>query len=184
MQLLRADRSFVVAAVFPLLLVLHSAAFYLLPFLAPVATASVVALVGAGAAVLAAWRLATFRNRRSLIVVVLVSATWLAWVLCPTRELGVLVRFAVERHNYEAAVAQAHGGAQPACVATHACGSDGHTPPYLVFPFPGFLNAWLGLVHVPEQNQAPLPERLKAFAWASDCDPKPIAPHYYVCSFY
>ena len=184
MQLLRVDRTIVFATAFPLLLAMHSAAFYLLPFLVPLATALVVALVGIAAVALAAWHLAKVRNRRSLVAVALVAVTWLVWVLCPTRELGVLARFSVEQHEYAEAVAQTRGGGQPSCVTTHACQSDGHTPPYLVFPFPGFLNVWLGVVHVPEPNQAPLPERLKAFASASGCDPKPISPHYYVCSFY
>ena len=184
MQLVPVNRSSVVAAAFPLLLLFHSAAFYLLPFLVPMATALVVGLVGVIAALLALARLAKFRNRSALVVVAVVSGTWLVWLLCPIKELGVLARFTVERRNYEAAVAQTKGGASPSCIAVQECESDGRTPPYLVFPFPGFLSGWIGIVHVPEESQAPLPERLKAFGSEPSCDPKPIAPHYYVCGFY
>jgi hypothetical protein len=184
MQALSVNRSSVVVAAFPLSLLFHSAAFYLLPFLVPLATGLVVGLLGAVAAVLALWRLAKSRNSSAVVVCAVVLTTWLTWLLCPTKELGVLTRFAFERHNYEKAVAQTAGGASPACAAVRECESDGHTPPYLVFPFPGFLSAWIGIVHVPEENQAPLSERLKAFGSEPGCDPKPIAPHYYVCGFY
>lgn len=56
--------------------------------------------------------------------------------------------------------------------------------PYVVFPFAGFLSGWIGVVHVPELNQAPDIERLKSVASDPSCDPDPIAPHYYVCVFY
>ena len=96
----------------------------------------------------------------------------------------MFVRFWLERHEYDQAVAETIGGRQPRCLGTHECMSDGNTPPYLVFPFPGFLSAWVGIVHVPEPRQAPNIERLKSVAAAAGCDPKPIAPQYYVCSFY
>ena len=95
MQLVPVNRSSVVAAAFPLLLLFHSAAFYLLPFLVPMATALVVGLVGVIAALLALARLAKFRNRSALVVVAVVSGTWLVWLLCPIKELGVLARFTV-----------------------------------------------------------------------------------------
>jgi hypothetical protein len=180
----RPSRSSIIVSAFPLLVVLHSATFYLLPFLAPLATALGVALVGLAATGAAASRLAARRNRTAMLLIALVVATWVVWVFCPTRELGVAARFVLEKHKYEEAIAQTRGGAQPACLGTHTCASDGHTPPYLVFPFPGFLNSWVGIVHVPEQDQFPLSERMASFAAASACDPKPLAPQYYVCNFY
>lgn len=184
MQAPSFNRGFVVIAAFPISLLIHSAAFYLLPFLVPLVTALVVGLLGAAATVVALWRLEKSRNGSAVVVFAIVFTTWLTWLFCPTSELGVITRFAFERHKYESAVAQTAGGAPPACAVSHECEFDGNTPPYLVFPFPGLLSAWIGIVHVPEENQAPLLERLKAFGSEPDCDPKPIAPHYYVCGFY
>lgn len=75
-------------------------------------------------------------------------------------------------------------GEQPTCVAVNSCLVVGNDDPYVVFPFPGFLSGWIGVVHVPELGQAPNSERLKSVASDPGCDPAPIAPHYYVCGFY
>lgn len=184
MNLPLLSRSSIIVSAFPLLVVSHSVAFYLLPFLTPVATALGVALVGLVATGVAVARVAAHRKRDAMLLIALVAATWVAWAFCPTRELGVTARFLLEKHKYEEAIAQTRGGAQPACLGTHACASDGHTPPYVVFPFPGLLNSWVGIVHVPGPDQFPLFERMASFAAASVCDPKPLAPQYYVCNFY
>lgn len=184
MQPLASIRSYLIVAAFPLLLLCHIVAFYLLPFLVTIITLLVVGVVGIATTLFALWRLVTLRNRSARVALVVVLATWLVWFALPTRELSILARFTVERHNYDAAVGQTIGGAVPTCIVSHECQSDGHTPPYLLFPFPGFLTAWVGVVHVPEENQAPLLERLEQFGTAPACDPTPIAPHYYVCGFY
>ena len=184
MSIHRFKGDLIVATTFPVLLLLHSAAFFLLPFLVPVATAILVGAVGVLVTVWSLWRLISLRSRQVLVPITVICATWLAWGLLPMRELGVIARFAVHKHSYDVAVAQTSGGAQPACLASRECASDGNTPPYLVFPFPGFLTGWIGVVHVPEENQAPSLERLKAFASDAGCDPDPVASRYYVCSFY
>lgn len=177
-------RSPTAVGVFPVLLLLHSAAFYLLPFFVTLAMAVVVALVGFIATGTAVSRVVAHRNRNALLLIALVASTWVAWVAFPTRDLGIAARFHLEKHKYEEAIAQTPGGAQPACLASRTCASDGYTPPYLLFPFPGFLNYFVGIVHVPEQDQLPLPERMAAFAAGAACDAKPLESQYYVCYFY
>lgn len=184
MQAFSVSRISVLVAAFPLSLLLHCAVFYLLPLLLPLVTALATGILGIVATILAFRGLIRSRKAQSVTAATIVLLTWFSWLLAPTKELGILMRFAIERHNYEIAVAQTAGGGLPACAAVHECQSDGHVPPYLVFPFPGLLSAWVGIVHVPQENQAPLPERLNAFGSDPVCDPKPIAPHYYVCGFY
>jgi hypothetical protein len=177
-------RSATAVGAFPVLLLLHSAAFYLLPFPLTLAMALVVALVGFVATSAVVSRIVVQRNRFALILTALVASTWVAWLVFPTRDLGITARFHLEKHKYEEAIAQTPGGAQPACVASRTCMSDGYTPPYLVFPYEGFLNAFVGIVHVPEQDQLPRPERMAVFAAGSACDSRPLASQYYVCHFY
>ena len=176
--------SMIAVGAFPLLVSLQCALFYMLPLLVPIITGAAVAAYGAALTAIALWRLVSRRSKAQVLVVGLIMATWLCWALVPTRDFAVHVRFWLKRHKYEQAVAETHGGEQPRCLATHECMSDGNTPPYLVFPFPGFLTGWVGIVHVPESSQAPSIERLKSVAAEADCDTSPIAPHYYVCGFY
>lgn len=114
----------------------------------------------------------------------LVAVTWLCWLFVPTTEFAVHVRFWLERSNYEKVVEQIARGEQPACLRTSECMVVGNGSPYVVFPFPGFLSAWIGVVHVPELGQAPDNEWLRSIASDPGCELTPIAPHYYVCGFY
>jgi hypothetical protein len=176
--------SVTVAGVFPLLVLLQCALFYVLPLFVPFITGTAIAVYGVVLTAIALWRLFSRKGKAQALVVGILMATWLCWAFVPTRDFSVHVRFWLERDKYEQAVAETYGGAQPRCLAKHECMSDGNTPPYLVFPFPGFLTGWVGIVHVPESSQAPSIERLKSVAAGAGCDPSPISPHYYVCGFY
>ena len=116
------------------------------------------------------------------LAIALITATWLFWVLVPTKEAAIAVRFWVDDANYEQAVAEISRGAKPSCLAAHDCLFDGRQ---LVFPYPGLLSGWIGIVHVPEPDSGPDLERLKKnVAAGADCDSKPISGHYFVCGFY
>ena len=178
-----STRRVIVACGFPLLLLAQSALFCFLQFPYDLGAFLLTGLMGLVAFVGASFYLAFERSRAELLVFGIVGATWLAWALLPTRELGAFLRYQVARSKYEVAVAQTAGGGTPACVTTRACESDGATPPYIVFPFEGLLFAWNGVVYVPNENQQPEPDRLRSFSSAASCSPRRLAPHYYFCSF-
>ena len=169
---------------FPALVLLQCALFYVLPFLVPLITGAAVFIYGVVLSVAVLWRRRSKRIKAQELIIGLVAMTWLVWIFLPTKEFSVRVRFWLEKSRYDHVVAQVARGGQPGCLATHDCMFGGAMAPYVVFPFPGFLSGWIGVVHVPELNQAPDIERLKSVASDPSCDSSPIAAHYYVCVFY
>jgi len=181
---MRRSSAAAIVGAFPVLVVLQSALFYFLPFLVPLLSGAALVAYGIALLITSGWQSIVRRNRRAVLALALVITTGLCWAFIPTKEFALHVRFWLEHQAYERAVAEAAGGAQPRCLLAGECMSDGYTPPYLVFPFPGMLSGWVGIVHVPEPNQAPTLARLKAIAAEAGCEPTPIAPQYYVCGFY
>jgi hypothetical protein len=181
---MRRSSAAAIVGTFPVLVVLQSALFYSLPFLVPLLSGAALAVYGIALLIASGWQSIVRRNKRAVPALTVVIATGLCWAFIPTKEFAVHVRFWLEQEAYERAVAETAGGAQPRCLLARECMSDGYTPPYLVFPFPGILSGWVGIVHVPEPDQAPTLARLKAIAAEAGCEPGPIAPHYYVCGFY
>ena len=182
---MRAGRFFphLVVVAFPAAVILYEILFFIVPFLMSIATALLVGSLGVVATGLTVWKLVQRRRPIALAPVLVVLVTWLSWWFWPEQNLSVRAKFAYERHNYDLAVSQVRRGERPTCLAKGECLSDGMSPPYLVFPFPGFLSGWVGVVYVPNEGEAPKPERLANIAAAANCDPTPIAPHYYVCGF-
>ena len=172
------------ALAFPALVIGQCSAFYVLPFLVPLITGAAVALYGVVLSALLLPQLWSKQEGVWKLVIGLVALTWLGWVFVPTKEFAVQVRFWLERPKYEQVVAQIARGEQPSCLRTNECLVVGNEAPYVVFPFPGFLSGWIGVVHVPELDQVPDSERLKSVASDPGCDLNAIAPHYYVCGFY
>ncbi len=168
-------------AIFPLLVLVQCAFFYVLPFLVPFLTGIALVTYGIGVSYVAMRDLAQWRTRIQLWAIVLVAATWSFWVYVPTKEAAIHVRFWIERHNYERAVAEISRGAKPGCLATDDCMFDGRE---LVFPYPGLLSAWIGIVYVPDPDNGPDLALLKSVAGVAGCDPEPISGHYYMCGFY
>ena len=183
MDNLSGNRSLAISSTFSSAMVLHSAAYYLYSPLTSLVAAAVVGVIGIVATAIAVGHLIESRAFSSIVVGALVIATWLVWMVCPTERLGALVRFTYDRNIYEQAISQTLGGGQPDCVSSRACFTDGHTPPYLVFPFSGSLNSWVGLVHVPEPDQEPRLERMQAFSALAGCEAKPVARQFYLCHF-
>ena len=175
---------FIAVIAFPLLVLIQCGLFYVLPLFVLFLTGAAIAVFGIVLLALMLKRLFTTRSKEQALVVCVLITTWCCWYLIPTRDFAVQVRFWFQKDNYEHAVAETVGGRQPHCLEKHECMSDGNTPPYLVFPFPGLLTGWVGIVYVPETNQAPNIERLKSVGSDAGCGPSPISPHYYLCVFY
>jgi hypothetical protein len=159
--------------------------FYVLPFLVPLITGTAVAVYGVVLSTIVLWRFRSSQQRSRRPLIALVAATWLGWVFVPTKDFAIDVRFWLERSKYDQVVAQIGRGEQPGCLTTHDCMVvNGDALPYVVFPFPGFLSGWIGVVHVPELDRDPDLVRLKSVASDPVCDRNPIASHYYICGFY
>ena len=169
---------------FPVLVFFQCALWFVLPFLVPLVAGAAMALGGVVLAIAVLWRLWLRRDLVHVALAGVVAMTWLAWICVPTQEFAVHVRFWLERPGYDRVVVQVARGERPSCVKGGDCFVEGNAEPYVIFPFPGFLSAWIGIVHVPASNQAPVIERLKTMSGDAGCDPGPIAPHYYVCTFY
>lgn len=169
---------------FPVLVTIHCAMFFVLPFLVPLLTGAAIALYGVVLSAAVVRHLWSRRGGHQTLAVGLVAVTWIGWIFIPTQALALHVRFWLGQSRYEQVVAQVARGEHPHCLATGDCILAGKDAPYVVFPFPGFLSAWTGVVHVPEAGKAPDSERLKSVGSDSGCDPAPFAPHYYVCAFY
>ena len=139
-------------------------------------------LLGAGATFMALSGLVR-RQAGSAAALVLTLLTWASWFAFPISRLGLIVRFAIERPEYEIAVRQTAGGAQPACVGSRRCASDGYTPPYLFFPYTSgaLLTPALGVLYVPPSEGEPSQARVAAFGSYGTCESKPIAHQFYVC---
>jgi len=172
-------RRFVLA--FPALVVGQCALFYMLPILALAFTVLAIAIYGLALSVVALLSLATYRDVPHVRAAAIVTLTGLFWLYVPTREMAIDVRFWLERYKYEQAVAEASLGEEPRCVATQECIYAGKQ---LVFPYPGMLFAWVGIVHVPDPRDRPDLQSLRSVASAAACDPNPISGSYYACAFW
>jgi len=169
---------------FPILVLVQCSMFFVLPFLVPIITGVAVALYGVVLSTVVLRHFLRKQQRVRPFLIGLIAVTWLGWVFLPTKEFAVHVRFWLEQSQYNEVVAQIDRGERPDCLTTHDCILEGDVSPYVIFPFPGFLTGWIGVVHVPELDRGPNPERLKSIASDPGCDPDSIAPHYYVCVFY
>lgn len=158
--------------------------FYILRFLLPLLIAIGVAILGLVAVAIGAFACVKRRDLGSALVLLGVAATWAIWVFAPTRELAVQARYGLYSASYRAAVVDIERGIKPKCLVSGECLADPRAPGYVVFPYPGFLNNWLGVVYAPTGQIDPKFSEWQAFASLAACDTTPISGKFYICNFY
>lgn len=171
-----------IASIFAVSMLAHCALFFVLPFLVPLLTGLAVVCVGAIALGITLYYLVKYPSRVHFATGVGVLFLWGVWLFAPTRDLGILVRFHLEKPKYSRDIANLEKGAKLACSVV--CMTDAERPEYVVFPWDGFLSAWTGIVYARSDNLTSLVNFTPPFSAGAVCNPVPLDKHFYVCGFY
>jgi hypothetical protein len=170
-------------ALFGIAAIAQSLTFYLQPVLVPVVTGALVVVIGC-ITLLAS--IATFGGRPSWaagIAILLSLAIGAAWLLIPTRQVAEIVRFKVKESSFKEAIAELAHGSQPACIRSQDCMIDNREPSYVIFPYPGLLTGWVGVIYSSTGSIDPAFSGRQTFGRVN-CNPTPLEKGFFLCGFY
>jgi hypothetical protein len=177
---MRASSSRLWVAVFGLVATTHCLIFYLVPLFVPLVTGGLVFILGVTAVTASVVSFRRAPSRLGGTPLFLCLAIFAAWMLLPTRHLGEVIRFMVDDSTYQVAVDQWREGKRLSCLDSGDCDIDSKYQDYLIFPYPGILPSWIGVVYTSTGTIGP------DFSFRSDahCESAPLDNGFYLCSFY
>jgi len=179
----RVSRPFLIALAFVLAAILRDLSWYFMEAITGMMFTLAVAATGVFAGVYASIYTIKTRTAPSALPLALVICAWLAWFYVPTRELAQSIAFKARLPSYLAAVAEVRESKTPECVESSACFVSKRAPGFIVFPNPGLLSGWTGIVYSPT-GEIPADFAAKQdFAGTAYCNPRPIGTNFYVCNF-
>lgn len=144
--------------------------------------AMLVALVGALALIGAIVSIARRRDARSVRTALAVGATVAVWLLAPVDLVGAHLKLAIEKRQYDAAVAELLAGKEPACVAAKTCRIEAHRA-MLAFPWDGIIDNWVGVVYDPKGKVESATTQLRGVFGGDLVGCRQLRGAYFLCSF-
>jgi hypothetical protein len=154
-----------------------------MPSMVPFLTGALVLVVGVIALSGSIVSIARARTPAAITAVVICLAIGIASIFAPTRHLAQLIRFHFKEAGFRRAIDERKEGRQPWCVISQECLVDFKEPNYIVFPYPGLLTGWVGIVHASSGFIDPDFSSRQAFSRDTVCEVTPVEEGFFLCGF-